>query len=138
MSRSALILVAEDEETDIMILQLALQRAGLSNPVIVTRDGQQAIEYLDQNCASNLPHVIPALLLLDLKMPRLTGFDVLAWLSDRPELRHIPAVILSSSSHEGDRTKALQMGASEYYVKPNSLSELSSILQEISARWLAC
>src|SRR5579872_1468914 len=120
------ILVAEDEETEILLFKLALESAGLLYPVIVARDGQEAIDYL----AGRPPyedrpnHPLPALVMLDLKMPRMTGFDVLSWLNSQPQLKCIPAVVLSSSSYPEDIKKATQLGAREYYIKPHTLAEL--------------
>jgi CheY-like chemotaxis protein len=77
------------------------------------------------------------LILLDLKMPVMTGFDVLAWLQIRPEFRHIPVVVLTSSDHGPDRRKALEMGAAEYLVKPNGVDELVVMVKGLQERWLA-
>jgi CheY-like chemotaxis protein len=133
------ILVAEDEETEVLLFQLALQSAGLSYPVIVARDGQEAIDYLAGNAPyeNRLSHPLPALVMLDLKMPRMTGFDVLSWLGSQPQLQNIPAVVLSSSSYPEDIKKATQLGAREYYIKPHTLVELARLLQSVGQRWLA-
>ncbi|PWU20127.1 MAG: two-component system response regulator [Verrucomicrobia bacterium] len=138
MSAKACILVAEDEASDVEILRLALQRAGIPNPLSVTSDGKEAIAYLSGevpfNDRSKFP--LPQLLILDLKMPCLTGFDVLAWLRDHPQFRDLPAVVLTSSSHEQDMAKARALGAREYHVKPTSFQELAGILQQLANRWL--
>jgi len=138
MSAKACILVAEDEASDVEILRLALKQAGLSNPLAVTSDGQEAISYLKGEGPFNdrCKHPLPELLILDLKMPRLTGFDVLAWLRNHPEFQSLPAVVLSSSSHEQDMAKARALGAREYHVKPTSLHELATIIQQLADRWL--
>src|SRR5579862_996911 len=101
------ILLAEDEETEVLLFELALQSAGQSYPVIVARDGQEAIDYLAGHVPykNRLSHPLPALVMLDLKMPRMTGFDVLSWLSSQPQLQSIPAVVLSSSSYPEDIKK---------------------------------
>jgi CheY-like chemotaxis protein len=132
------VLVAEDEETDGFILRLGFERAGLPNPLLVVRDGQEALDYLIGNApyADRSIHPLPALLLLDLKMPRMNGFEVLAWLATRPDFKDLPAVVLSSSSDDSDIQKARQMGARDYFVKPHSLSDLVKILQRLHTRWL--
>ncbi|HWH70972.1 MAG TPA: response regulator [Candidatus Sulfotelmatobacter sp.] len=130
MAQTAPILVAEDEETDVLLLQIALKKAGLATELIVARDGQEAVDYLSSAA------VPPGLLLLDLKMPRLNGFDVLAWLETRPELKSLPVVVLSSSSLDTDTHKALAMGAREYLVKPHGLQALVQLLQDVHARYL--
>ena len=79
---------------------------------------------------------LPGLLILDLKMPRMTGFDVLAWLAKHPRLNVLPTVVLSSSSHHADIAKAREMGAKEFYVKPHALKEMTNLLQQLAAQWL--
>src|SRR5579859_3058779 len=112
MDSTALILAAEDEETDRLLLLIALQQAGLTNPLTFVCDGQEAIQYLagDAPYTNRAIHPLPGLLLLDLKMPRLTGFDVLEWLACRPELAYLPVVVLSSSSLQTDLDRARQLG----------------------------
>jgi CheY-like chemotaxis protein len=135
----ASILLAEDEETDVVMFRLALKRAGLFFRLIIMRDGQEAIDYLvsQEQGPDRADHPLPSLIILDLKMPRMTGFDVLAWLGSRPNLRAIPAVILSSSSYPQDIQRAAQLGAREYYIKPHSVGELVKVLQTATAKWLA-
>ena len=132
------ILVADDEESDRLILNIAFEAAKLPNPLAVVHDGQEAVDYL-----AGLPpytdravHPLPALLLLDLKMPRMDGFDVLTWLSTRPDFRNLPVVIFSSSPGDDDIKKARQLGAHDYFVKPHSLAEWVNILHELHTRWL--
>jgi CheY-like chemotaxis protein len=134
-----LVLAAEDEETDAFILRLAFQKAKINNPLIVVRDGAEAVNYLSGSApyANRATHPLPSLVLLDLKMPRMSGFDVLAWLATRPDLKDLPAIVLSSSSDDSDILKARQMGARDYFVKPNDLSRFVKIIQTLSTRWLA-
>lgn len=101
------VLAAEDEESDVFILRLAFERVGVPDPLLVVRDGQKAVDYLQghQPYTGRLIHPLP-LLLLDLKMPRLNRFDVLAWLATRPELSYLPVVVLSSSTLDFDMLKA--------------------------------
>jgi CheY-like chemotaxis protein len=132
------ILAAEDEESDAFILRLAFERAGLPNPLIIVRDGQEAVNYLSGSppYADRFAHPLPAVVMLDLKMPRRTGFDVLAWMAERPELKSLRAVILSSSSAEADIQKARGLGALDYFIKPHSLPELVSIILKVKAQCL--
>ena len=92
------VLVAEDEQSDAHILRLAFQRAGIPRSLVVVTDGQEAIDYLCGNppYTDRSAHPLPGLLLVDLKMPRMTGFDVLAWLASRPDFQHLPAIVFSS------------------------------------------
>src|SRR5881409_3646304 len=106
------ILAAEDEESDAFMLRYAFEKAGIPNPLVIVDDGRAAIDYLsgqppDEN---HVAHPMPALLLLDLKMPRMSGFDVLSWLAERPEWRGLPAYILSSSAADEDIRRARALG----------------------------
>jgi CheY-like chemotaxis protein len=138
MENEAVILAAEDEESDQVLLKIALQQAGLVNPLILVGDGQETIDYLAGRgpYSNRASYPLPGLLLLDLKMPRLTGFDVLEWLANRPELAYLPAVVMSSSSLEADLSKARSLGAREYLIKPHRFGTLVGMLQDAVARWL--
>ena len=137
MNNDAPILLAEDDENDIYLLQLAFKKAAISRPIVIARDGQEAIDYLAGQAASSGPNAAPALLLLDLKMPRVDGFEVLAWLAEHPNLQSLPIVVLSSSAFESDIKKAQQLGAHDYRIKPPQFESLLQIVQELKSRWLA-
>ena len=104
-------------------MRLALQKAAFSNPLFVARDGQQLVEYLagEGPYADRTCYPFPSLLLLDIKMPRLSGFDVLSWLQDRPEFDYLPIVVISGSVLEEDMRKAKELGADDYRVKPTGI-----------------
>lgn len=132
------ILLAEDEESDRMLFQLAIRKANVRHPLIIACDGQAAVDYLDQivgdaDCADR---PLPAIIILDLKMPRMTGFDVLAWLLVEKRCKEIPAVVMSSSSDESDIKKTMQLGARDYFVKPHDFQELINTVRKIQVRWL--
>ena len=133
------ILVAEDEESDVFFLRRALQKAGIENPLVAVSDGRKAIEYLNGDGAySDRAHYpLPALFLLDLKMPLMTGFDVLDWLQRKPEFRSLPVVVLTSSCHEKDKQRARELGAADYKIKPSNAEELVGMVRELHSRWLA-
>jgi len=124
------VLVAEDEETDAVILERVFRQAKVANPLTIVPDGKAAIDYLSG------ADPVPALLLLDLKMPRVNGFEVLAWLGLRPELKSMPAVVLSSSSHQSDIDKALELGARDYLIKPQDIGQFVKMVEALNARWL--
>src|SRR6266540_4155927 len=98
--KSNVILMAEDDPNDILLFQLSCERVKLMNPLHNVRDGEEAIGYLSGQAhyADRELYPLPVLLLLDLKMPRKNGFDVLHWLRQQPGLKRLPAVILTSSS----------------------------------------
>ncbi len=138
MPRSPTVLVADDEESAILLLQTALEETGLAMELVIARDGQEAVAYLSalgpKDGAPARPH--PSLLLLDLKMPRMDGFAVLTWLRTRPEFKDLPVILFSSSNHDADMEKARQLGAREYRVKPVGFTALIQLLRDIHARYL--
>ncbi len=139
MGQNQPILVADDEEGDVMLLQIALKKAGVGSDLLVARDGQEAVDYLGGKTLPGQPEAParPKLFLLDLKMPRMNGFDVLEWLGDRPEYRDLPVVVFSSSCNQEDVNKARQMGAREYLVKPSGIPALVNMMREVHARYCA-
>jgi CheY-like chemotaxis protein len=138
MATSLTVLAVEDEDNDAFLLRTALQKAGVPNPLAVVHDGQEAVDYLSGNSPfeDRAAHPLPGLVLLDLKMPRMTGFDVLAWMATRPEFQNLPVIILSSSSDVSDIRKAREMGARDYYEKPHDFSRLIAIARDLNSRWL--
>lgn len=133
------VLLAEDNEEDIFLIRRAWQKCGIPNPLVVTNDGYQAIDYLGGQppYTDRRRYPLPCLLLLDIKMRLLDGFEVLAWLQTRPGLRRIPAVMLSASHAEEDTARAWDLGAVDYFVKPIEPSELQSILRSVYEQWIA-
>lgn len=134
------VLVAEDEETDVLLLQHAIKMAGSPITLIIARDGQEVIDYLKKVETSRHDHDTefpqPALLLLDLKMPRVTGFEVLAWIRKRPALRNTPTVVLTSSSDPEDRRRARELGAADFRVKSGSIHNLVKLVLELQCAWI--
>src|SRR5438309_5256244 len=97
MSNQAIILLADDEADDVSLMKRALNRAGLANPVHVVSDGVEAVEYLKGAVeAKSSGSEIPLLICLDLRMPLMSGFEVLAWIREQPNLKGVPVVILSN------------------------------------------
>jgi CheY-like chemotaxis protein len=132
------ILSAEDESTDRLILQIAYRGTGLPHSLVFVQDGVEAVDYLAGKppYSDRLANPLPGLLMLDLKMPRMDGFDVLAWLTGQPELRDLPVVVLSSSSNDADVERARNLGARDYLVKPHDFRDLTRMLRELVDRWL--
>jgi CheY-like chemotaxis protein len=132
------ILYVEDEETDVMLLQHVLAKAGILNPVPTVKDGKAAKDYL----AANPPfddrqlHSLPGLVLLDLNLPYWSGFEVLEWIRQQPQLRRLPVVIFTSSSRPDDIARAYDAGANAYLVKPNALAELMTLVVALRDFWL--
>ena len=134
-----LVLSAEDEESDALILRRAFKKANVLNSLAIVKDGQEAVDYLSGSdpYSDRSRHPLPGLILLDLKMPRMSGFDVLSWIAKRPDLGSIPVAVLSSSFSDADVRKALQMGAHDYFVKPNGLDQYAPLVQAWRSRWLS-
>ena len=138
MSESQCILLAEDNEDDVSLFRTALERAGISNPLRVVRDGEQAIRYLSgQGSYSDRNRFpFPGLLVSDLKMPRCDGFQLLEWMQKSTLATQPPAVIFSTSTHDMDRERALELGAREYVVKPAGFKKLAEIATRLKQKWL--
>ena len=139
MKNQTTILLAEDEDTDAYFVEWAIKELGLGCQLSRVIDGQQAIDYLSGATpyADRARHPLPAAVLLDLKMPRVDGFDVLAWRGKSDGFKSIPFIVLTSSQHPRDREKALELGAEDYLVKPGNPRVLTTMLREISTRWFA-
>jgi CheY-like chemotaxis protein len=138
MSSSATLLIAEDDDNDLFFLQRAFDTAEVKNPLQIVRDGQEAIEYLSGagSFADRIKFPLPHLFLLDLKMPRKTGMEVLEWLSEQPELRCLPVVVFSSSANRRDIERAYELGANAFVVKPSSMIERAELAKAMGLFWL--
>ena len=127
----------EDEENDVLFMRQAMQKAGVPNPIQVATDGQQAIDYFQGTgkFANREEFPLPYLVLLDLKLPRVMGLDVLKWIRRQPGVAAI-VIILSSSKEEADIATAYRLGANGYMVKPHDVSQLTDIAKSIKDFWL--
>jgi CheY-like chemotaxis protein len=125
------ILIAEDEDDEAFLLQRALKKAAITNPIRRVNNGEQAIEYLSgTGCfADRAQYPLPILVLLDLNMPKKSGFEVLEWIRAQPLLKALAIDILSGSSREEDIEKALKLGANLYLKKPITLPDLDLLVQ---------
>jgi CheY-like chemotaxis protein len=133
------ILLAEDDANDIQLMRRAFRKARLPNPLYVTRNGDETIEYLagKGEYADRRRYPFPFLLLLDLKMPRKSGFEVLEWMRERPLLRDFPVIVLTSSNAEKDIQRAENLGAMLYLVKPGEFSDLVAMMVKLEEYWCA-
>ena len=131
------ILVAEDDPNDVVLLERAFSKWGGHGAIQFVHDGQEVIDYLTE-ATSDGPHgrSVPGLLLLDLKMPRVNGFEVLEWLKQQPRLRSLLVVVFSSSDDPSDIRKAYALGANSYVVKPQDAAGLSTVVHLINDYWL--
>ena len=132
------ILLAEDHADDVFFIRRAFKKAGLTPEIVVARDGQEAVDYLNSCSTSEfpVPRPLPNLLLLDLNMPRMNGFDVLQWLTARPQFNPLPVIVYSSSNLESDVQRAKSLGADGYCVKPVGSDDLLPFVRHLYKRWL--
>ena len=132
------ILLVDDNPDDVLLMKRAFEATTITAPLVTLADGTQAIAYLSGtgDFTDRLVHPLPALVLLDLKMPRVSGFDVLAWLRKQPGLKRLPVVVLTSSSQEEDVNRAYDLGVNSYIVKPSGLKQIAGVASQIETYWL--
>ena len=132
------VLLVEDDPNDVALTQRAFERAGLANPLQIVNDGEQAIAYLagEAPYTDRQRHPLPILVLLDLKLPRRSGFDVLGWLRGMPDVRRLPVVVLTSSAQSPDINRAYDAGANSYLVKPVAFEHLLALVRTLGLYWI--
>ena len=132
------ILLVEDDENDVMFMEMALEKVGLKSAFRVAEDGEEAINYLcgQGEFSDRKRFPLPALVFLDLKLPRVTGLDVLKWLRDQPTLDTMVVIMLTSSQQRSDIEKACSLGANSYLVKPSNPLEMTEIVELVKRYWL--
>lgn len=138
MSSTPVILYVEDEDSDVLLLRLALEIAGVSSLVTSVSDGEQAISYLsgEGEFDDRSRHPLPQLLLLDLNLPRASGFDVLKWMRNQPRFSSLPVVVYTSSLNAEDCAKARRLGADDYVVKLSDVKEIAAFVRQLNEQWL--
>ncbi len=134
MTRAPLFYV-EDDENDVFFMQHAMKAAGVDYELRVAIDGRRAQEYLSgaDIYGDRAAHPLPFLVLLDLNVPVVSGFELLEWIRARPELASIPVVIFSASDQACDRERAHALGADDYLIKPGDMTKLPSLLKQLEA-----
>ncbi|MGO8679224.1 MAG: response regulator [Limisphaerales bacterium] len=137
--RSGTVLYVEDEEFDALFMHRAFERMGLEGSLKVVEDGQEAIDYLAGKgvYADRRAHPLPAVVLLDLKLPVVSGFEVLEWLREQPEFKSLPVVIFSSSAQPEDQARASELGADDFVQKPSSALEFPKVVERLKGRWMS-
>jgi len=132
------ILLVEDDANDIYFMKRAAREAGIPDSLKVAQDGQEAVDYLGGlgEYADRQRFPLPCLVLLDLKLPRVMGFEVLKWIRQQPALKSIIVVVLTSSDLGPDVDQAYQLGANSYLVKPPTPDKLTEMITRIKQYWL--
>jgi CheY-like chemotaxis protein len=131
-SESRTVLLVEDDTNDVLLVRRAFRKAGLTARIEVVSDGEAAVDYL----ARAQTQGGPGLVLLDLKLPRRPGLEVLGWLRDQPGLRRLPVVVLTSSRESADINRAYDLGANSFLVKPVGFAELLEMVKTLDVYWL--
>jgi CheY-like chemotaxis protein len=133
------ILLVEDNPDDVLLLKRAFKKAGLPHALQIASHGEEAVDYLagDGRYADRDKHPFPALMLLDLQLPRRSGHEVLEWLRAQDDLRRLPVVVLTSSREPNDINRAYDLGANSYLVKPVSFDALLEMVQVLERYWIA-
>lgn len=136
MSDYRTILLAEDSHADAEMAIDALREANLLNPIVHVEDGVEALDYLLRRGAyANRPEGVPAVLLLDIKMPRLDGLEVLHAIRREDSLKTLPVVILSSSREESDLARSWDLGVNAYVVKPVDIDQFFQAVKTLGTFW---
>ena len=137
MNLGKTILLVEDDRDDVFIFQRELKAARIINPVMVVRNGQEAVDYLSHEgiYTDVEKYPLPFVIFLDLKLPYLDGFEVLSWIRAQPELRSIVVVVLSGSDETRDHQKAYALGARSYLVKPPGEKEINQFFDSMTSYW---
>ena len=131
------ILLADDSEEDVFLLETALKEGRSTNPVQWVKDGTEVVAYLtgEGRYSDRRTFPFPELIILDVKMPRMSGLEVLEWMRDHPDFKVIPIIIMSSSGHESDVQRAYLLGANTYFIKPGSFDTLVRLVSTLHEYW---
>jgi CheY-like chemotaxis protein len=136
MTTLARIMIVEDDPNDVELTLTALADYNLANEVVVTRDGQQALDYLYcRGRYSNRSQENPAVILLDLKLPKVDGLEVLRQIKSDERLKMMPVVVLTSSHEEKDMMRSYSLGVNAYVVKPVDFHEFVNAVKELGVFW---
>lgn len=129
------ILLVEDDPNDVLLIRRAFKKAKVLNPVEVVGDGEAAVAYLSGQAPYD-HRAAPELVLLDLKLPRKSGHEVLEWIRAQPRLRYLPVVVLTSSRERIDLERAYGLGANSYLVKPPDFESLIEMVRTVDMYWM--
>jgi CheY-like chemotaxis protein len=136
MSALGRILLVEDDPKDVELTLTTLEEYNLANEVVITHDGEEALDYLYRRGAfTNRSNGNPAVLLLDLKLPKVDGLEVLQQVKSDEKLRMIPVVVLTSSREESDMVASYALGVNAYVVKPVDFYEFVNAIRELGVFW---
>jgi len=131
------LLLVEDDPNDVMLFRRAMEKSNMANPLQLAQDGEIAVAYLSGQgiYADRNSYPFPAIMLLDLKLPRKSGLEVLEWLREQPGINRLPVVVMTSSKESGDVGRAYDLGANSYLVKPVSFDTLLEMVKVLGMYW---
>lgn len=132
------VLLVEDKPSDVLLFQRAYDKAQISHPLQIVTNGQAAIDYLSGHPPydNRATHPLPIVVLLDWKLPRRSGDEVLAWIRQQPALKRLPVVILTSSDQQVDVDRAYDLSSNSYLVKPATIAALTDLVRLVDQYWL--
>jgi CheY-like chemotaxis protein len=132
------ILLVEDDSNDVLLVRRAFRKANIQIPINIVADGEEAIAYLTNQSPYDDPeqYPVPSLILLDLKLPRITGLEFLEWCRNQPRFKRLLVVVLTSSQEHPDVSKAYDLGANSYLVKPLKFDDLMTLMKNVYDYWL--
>lgn len=131
------ILLVEDDPNDVELTTRALRKARIANPLVVARDGDEALELIFASPSEDaIPPLMPKLIVLDLKLPKVDGLEVLRRLKADARTRVIPVVILTSSKEESDIVESYRLGVNSYIVKPVDFDQFLAAVERLGLYWL--
>ena len=138
MPDKALILVVEDNPDDAFLIQLSFEKAGILNRLRTVKTGEEALAYLKGvgQFADRALHPLPRLLLLDLKLPGIDGFEVLRWIRNQPEFLKLRVVVVTSSTEVRDVNEAFRLGANSFILKPADFMRFAEFSQALAGSWV--
>lgn len=138
MNTEDTILLVEDNPKDVLLMQRAVRKAGIVNPLQIVNDGDAAVLYLSGQAPYNdrNSYPLPVLILLDLKLPRRSGAEVLMWLRQQPGIKRLPVVVLTASKEYIDINSVYDLGVNAYIVKPVVFNDLVEIVKTLNFHWI--
>jgi len=138
LNELSIILLVEDNPDDAELIQYAFEKADIQNPLVIVTDGDAAVDYIGRTgaYANQEGHPLPELILLDLKLPRRSGFEVLSFVRQHEPTRHTPVVVITSSDQEQDIRLSYERGANSFLVKPIGRNGLIEMARMLKAYWI--
>ena len=138
MTTTRALMLVEDNEDDVFLMKRALRGAHVINPLVVAEDGQEAVDYLAGagKFADRSNYPLPAVVFLDLKLPFISGHDVLKWIRQQKDLDSLVVIVLTSSNEASDLSRCYALGANSYVVKPPTPEQLEDLAKAFKWYWL--